>query len=104
MMIPFTEIDAGDHFSMGLNISNLGPKVVYIDAAQADPLPTQARLGFGIVPYEDEYNKFLFSADFSKLLVYKDSSGHSDALPKAMITTFTKPSLNNVMKSINTSI
>ncbi|MGE5314826.1 MAG: type IX secretion system outer membrane channel protein PorV [Acidobacteriota bacterium] len=104
LMLPFTDIDAGGAFSMGLNLSNIGPKVVYIDAAQADPLPTQLRLGFGIVPYEDEYNKFQISVDFSKLLVYKDSTGHSDALPKSMITTFTKPSFANVMKSINTGM
>lgn len=103
MILPFTDIDAGDHFSVGLNISNIGPKVVYIDAAQADPLPTQMRLGFGIIPYEDEYNKFLISMDFSKLLVYRDSTG-SDPLPKAMITSFTKPSFANVMKSIDRSV
>ncbi|HLP15617.1 MAG TPA: type IX secretion system outer membrane channel protein PorV [Bacteroidota bacterium] len=103
MVLPFTDIDAGNHFSFGANISNIGPKVVYIDAAQADPLPTQLRVGVGIIPFEDEYNKFLVSVDFSKLLVYRDSTG-SDPLPKAMWTSFTKPSFNNVMRSINTSL
>ncbi len=103
LMIPFTDVDAGGHFSMGLNLSNLGPKVVYIDAAQADPLPTQLRLGFAFVPYKDEYNKFTIVTDFAKLMVYKDSTG-TDALPKALITNFTKPSMNNVLKSINKSI
>lgn len=103
LMLPFTDIDAGGHFSFGVNLSNIGPKVVYIDADQADPLPTQLRLGFGIVPYEDEYNKFQLAVDFSKLLVYRDSSGY-DALPKSMVTSFTKPSFDNLLKSINSGV
>ncbi len=104
LMLPFSDIDVGDHFSMGLNLSNLGPKVVYIDAAQADPLPTQLRLGFAFVPYKDEYNRFTIVADFAKLMVYKDSTGVSDPLPKSLLTTFTGPSFSNVLKSINKSV
>jgi hypothetical protein len=104
LMLPFTDIDVGDHFSMGVNLSNLGPKVVYIDAAQADPLPTQLRLGFAFVPYKDEYNRFTVVMDFSKLMVYKDTSGATDPLPKALLTSLTKPGFNSLMKSIDRSI
>lgn len=103
LILPFTDIDVGDQFSMGMNLSNLGPKVVYIDAAQADPLPTQFRLGFAFVPYKDEYNRFTVVMDFAKLMVYKDSTG-SDPLPKALITTFTGPAFSDVLRSINKSV
>ena len=38
--------DIGKQFSVGVNLSNLGPKVTYVDAAQADPLPTNLRVGW----------------------------------------------------------
>ena len=72
--------DIGNAFSAGLNLSNLGPKVTYIDAAQADPLPTNLRIGFGYKLVSDEFNELTYSLDFSRLLIrrrpeIKDSSG-----------------------------
>jgi hypothetical protein len=72
--------DIGKKFSVGMNLSNLGPKLTYINAAQADPLPTNLRLGFGYKIFEDDYNSMTYSLDFSRLLVrrrpdVKDSSG-----------------------------
>ncbi|HCV43198.1 MAG TPA: hypothetical protein DGH68_06915, partial [Bacteroidetes bacterium] len=61
--------DIGNSFSAGLNLSNMGPKVTYIDAAQADPLPQNLRLGLGFKLLDDEYNSMTFSLDFSRLLV-----------------------------------
>ena len=61
-------------FSIGANISNIGPKISYIDQAQADPLPTNARLGFAYRVMQDEYNSFTVLADVSKLLVNRKSS------------------------------
>ena len=34
-------------FSVGMKLSNIGPKIAYIDASQADPLPMNLVLGFG---------------------------------------------------------
>jgi hypothetical protein len=72
--------DQGKKFSVGVNLSNLGPKITYIDAAQADPLPTNLRLGLGYKIFNDEYNSMTASLDFSRLLVRRypapvDSSG-----------------------------
>ena len=89
-------------FSMGFNLSNLGPKVTYIDAAQADPLPTQLRVGFGYKLFEDEYNSLQYSIDFSRLLVRRypeivDTTGGQrrviqparvDPLPKSLFTAW----------------
>ena len=103
LVIPLLDEDIGDAFSVGMNLSNLGPKMVYIDAAQADPLPTQLRLGFGIVPMKDEYNSLTIAVDFSKLLVYRDSSA-SHELPKSLWTSFTEHSWRTNLRLINTSV
>src|SRR5512135_2831866 len=81
--------DLGKKFSLGMNLSNLGPKITYIDAAQADPLPTNLRLGLGYKPFEDEYNSLTASIDFSRLLVRRRGDG-SDSLPKSLITSWDK--------------
>jgi hypothetical protein len=79
--------DVGKMFSLGMNLSNLGPKITYIDAAQADPLPTNLRLGLGFKPFEDEYNSMTLALDFSRLLVRRRGDG-SDSLPKSLITSW----------------
>ncbi len=75
-------------FTMGFNLSNLGPKVTYIDADQADPLPTNLRLGFGYKLFEDEYNSATYTLDFSRTLVRRRADGKSDPLPKALFTAW----------------
>ncbi len=57
------------NFSVGANLSNVGPKISYIDQAQADPLPTNMRLGLAYRIFQDEYNSFTITTDASKLLV-----------------------------------
>ncbi len=104
LVIPFLDEDIGDHFSFGVNLSNLGPKVNYIDPAQADPLPTQLRVGFGIIPMKDEFNSLTIAVDFSKLLVYREKNGASHELPKSLVTSFTRNSFNNNLKFITSSL
>jgi len=102
LVIPFTDVDLGNFFSVGADLSNLGPKVTYIDAAQADPLPTTLRLGFGFTPIKDEFNSFEIALDFSRLLVQRNGV-NSDPLPKSLITSWTQPGLNGVLRSTQTS-
>lgn len=104
LVIPFADEDIGEHFSLGVNLTNLGPKVTYIDAAQADPLPTQLRVGLGIIPMKDEYNSLTIAIDFAKLLVYREPNGASHELPKSLITSFTGNSFDDNLKFINTSL
>jgi len=78
--------DFGNRFSIGANLSNLGPKIHYIDQSQADPIPTNFRLGFAFQIVSDEFNSLIYTLDFSKLLVSRDSSGHSDEFYKAIFT------------------
>ncbi len=70
LTLPFIG-DFSDRLSIGANLSNLGPKIAYIDQAQADPIPTNFRLGFAFKLYQDEFNSLTYTLDFSKLLVDK---------------------------------
>ncbi len=93
-----------DRFSLGVNLSNLGPKISYVDAAQADPIPTQLRLGLAYQVVKSEFNNLTIATDFSKLLVHRfiDANGvpQSDPFYKAIFTSFQ----GNVPASIQTSI
>jgi hypothetical protein len=90
----------GKGFSAGVNLSNLGPKVTYIDAAQADPLPTNLRVGLGYKPFDDEYNSLQLSVDFARLLVRRREDGTSDPFYKAIFTAWTDSTgLNKVIVS-----
>lgn len=87
--------DIGKHFSLGVNLTNLGPKVTYVDAAQADPLPTTLRLGLGYKIFSDEYNSLDYSLDFARLLVKRDSTT-SDNLPGSIVTSWSDGGLRKV--------
>jgi hypothetical protein len=78
--IPLIGLGLGDRLSVGVNLSNMGPKITYIDAAQADPLPTNLRLGFGYRIIKSQYNNVTAALDFNRLLVRRyaaavDSAG-----------------------------
>lgn len=65
----FDNLDLSQKVSVGLNLSNIGPKIYYIDKDQADPIPTNLRLGVALQLYKDEYNSLTAVADVNKLLV-----------------------------------
>ena len=66
-----TEIkeDTDDTFNLGFCISNIGPKIDFVDAAQADPSPMNMRMGLFAQLYNDGNNKLNFLFDANKLLV-----------------------------------
>ena len=66
-------LNLDNRLSIGVNLSNLGPKITYIDQAQADPIPTNFRLGIAAQLINDEFNSLVFTLDLSKLLVSKTS-------------------------------
>ena len=55
--------------AFGTNISNIGAKMSYTEAATRDFIPTNLRLGTTLNMDLDEFNKFSFSIDANKLLV-----------------------------------
>ncbi len=90
--------------SFGVNLTNMGPKVVYIDASQADPLPTNLRLGFAYKLLDQEFNKITVAVEFNKLLVRKYQDGTSDAWYKALITSWTDEDFSTEMKRVITNV
>lgn len=76
-----------DRFSLGLNLSNLGPKITYIDAAQADPLPTNLRLGLGFQPIKSEFNNVNILVDFNRLLVRRYAGDTVYAADSSIVST-----------------
>lgn len=92
--------------SVGLNLSNMGPHVSYIDEAQADPLPTNFRLGIAARIWEDDYNSLTYTLDFSKLLVdeSKDSTKKKDPFYKTIFTAWADQSIGEEIQDIQTSM
>lgn len=72
----------------GLNLSNMGPKIAYIDAAQADPLPTNLKTGFAYKLINQRYNKLTIAADVNKLLVTPHGEKPADPFYEALITSW----------------
>lgn len=88
LFIPFTDVDMSHRLSLGMNISNIGPKLTYIDKDQADPLPMNLRLGLAIKVIDTEFNSLTVIGDLSRLLVKKDTAGSSDEFYKAFFSTW----------------
>ena len=65
---------------LGLNLSNIGPKVSFIDPDQADPQPTNLTLGLNYALVNSEFNKLNIVYDVDKLLVssYPDMDWDGD--------------------------
>ena len=78
-----------DNLSLGLNLQHLGPKITYI--TEADPLPTNLKLGIAYTVYKDEFNDLKVAFDFQKLLVKRDSVGGSDPVPISLYTAWQTP-------------
>lgn len=77
-----------DFISIGAALNNVGPKIHYIDVTQADPLPTNFRLGIGLHMVTDEFNDLTIAADMSKLLVNRPSIAEVDPVPKSLVTAW----------------
>lgn len=54
--------------TFGAAITNIGPKIAFIDVAQADPMPTNLKMGLNYT-FGGEYNKITIAYDVNKLLV-----------------------------------
>jgi len=117
LVIPLIDEDLGNKFSVGINLSNMGPKIYYIDKAQADPIPTNFRLGFAYKIISDEFNSLIYTLDFSKLLVSKTTTQEaipgtdstksvttSDEWYKAIFTSWTDKPFSEELRDIVTSM
>jgi hypothetical protein len=103
LVLPLINEDIGNRFSIGMNLSNLGPKIYYIDQAQADPIPTNFRLGFAYKILDDDYNQLLYTLDFSKLLVSKRADGTTREFYQAIFAAWADKPLSEELRDIVTS-
>jgi len=101
--IPLTGIDLGKSISFGMSISNIGPKMSYIDKAQGDPLPMMLRLGIAYNVLESEFNNMIVTAEVNRLLVNRYGSG-SDEFYKAFFTTWTKGNFSEQIRRFTSGL
>ncbi|MCY4604081.1 MAG: PorV/PorQ family protein [Gemmatimonadetes bacterium] len=81
--------------SMGMALRNLGPKIAYIDASQADPLPQHIVVGVAYEVMDTQYNDLLLSCDLYKPLI-ADGSFVSN-----LATSWADESLSNEFKEMD---
>jgi len=55
--------------ALGLNVQNIGPKLTYIDAQEADPLSRNVRVGTAYDILDGKYSKMTAAWDFTKTIV-----------------------------------
>lgn len=55
--------------NLGMALTNIGPKMAYIDAAQSDDLPRNLAVGFAYKLLNSQYNRLLITAEANKLMV-----------------------------------
>jgi hypothetical protein len=65
--------------TFGAALTNLGPKLTYIDAAQSDDLPRNMALGFAYKLLRSDYIKMLVTIEANKLLVGLDDKLSEEA-------------------------
>ncbi len=82
--LPFTEIP----LNLGFNLANFGPEISYVDEAQADPLPTNLKLGMAVNAYNDPHNEVNLLFDVNKQLVHKMKTGEVRATETANGETY----------------
>ncbi len=71
--VPMTDMP----LNLGFNVANIGPEISYADEAQADPLPTNLKLGTALQAYADEHNEVNLVLDVNKQLVHKELSSRT---------------------------
>jgi Type IX secretion system protein PorV len=66
----------GMPWSFGLNFQNMGSKLVYIEADQADPLPRNLKAGIGLELYRSPGLTLTTAIDFNKSLIVYDTASY----------------------------
>ncbi len=89
-----------DRLNLGVNLTNVGPKITYIDAAQADPLPTNLRLGLSYELIKQEYNTLIIGTEINRLLVAQGDDGKALPVYQAIFKAWGDEPLSEEMKHI----
>ena len=69
--------------TFGAAITNLGPDISYIDAAQSDPLPRNLALGLAYKLIDNPYNRLMLVGEINKMLTGLND-GFSEELKEAV--------------------
>ncbi len=85
--------------SFGANLSNMGPKITYIDAAQADPIPTNLKVGLAYKLLDMEYNELTLTMDTNKLLVVRHGDEAEDFY-RALFSAWTDEKADKLISSV----
>ena len=93
-----------NNLSLGANLSNFGPKMTYIDESQADPLPTNLRMGLAYKVYDDEFNKITVVYDANRLLVVRDSTSSDGVFKAVFYSSWVQGSFADRLKRFTHSI
>jgi hypothetical protein len=76
--------DVSTRLTLGMALTNLGPKMSYIDAEQSDPLPRNLAIGMAYRLLQSDYTSLLITAEVNKLMVGLDDDS-SDELRQSVI-------------------
>jgi hypothetical protein len=68
---------------VGAALTNLGPNIAYIDAAQSDPLPRNLAVGVAYDLFKNPYNKLTLVGEVNKMLTDLND-GFSDEMKEAI--------------------
>ncbi len=79
----------GSKMSLGLNIQNFGPNIVYINEEQSDPIPLNWRMGLSWQVWENDYSRLTLNGDMNKLLANRDHTWY-----KRIVLDWADQSLN----------
>lgn len=90
--------------TLGANLSNFGPKMTYINEAQADPLPTNLRMGLAYKAYDDEFNKINVIYDINKLLVVRDGEKVDDVFTAVFYSSWVEGSIEERLNRFTHSV
>jgi hypothetical protein len=94
----------GNRLGLGANLSNFGPKMTYIDEAQADPLPTNLRLGLAYNLLDDDFNKITLVYDTNRLLVVRDENGSDNVFKAVFYSAWTTGTFEERLRKFTHSI
>jgi hypothetical protein len=89
--------------SLGTSLTNIGPKMTYVDRAQADPLPMNLRIGVAYNILESEFNNLTFTLDVSRLLVTRWGET-SDEFYKAFFTTWSQGNFSEQLRRFTSGL
>ena len=75
-----------DRLTLGAAITNIGPKMAYIDAAQSDDLPRNLAIGFAYKLFRSDYYQLLVTSEVNKIMVGLDD-GFKEELKQLVVNS-----------------